>query len=189
MSGTFSAGGLITGLDSNSLIQQLIQLDQQPQEELLEQQVSPEPLSQELDVKGVTVRPRDVFIAAVDPKLRQPDGRDLVALMVVVRGRRDGVARTVTYRLLDSYDVEHGISAMMRATAYSLSITGQMQVDGRIGPAGVRPAYLATPGGAYIDELRRRELAIDIQETLVELRLGDRLVFSARQATILSHFR
>src|SRR5919112_3963261 len=67
-----------------------------------------------LEVKGQTVVPRDVFIAAVSPKLHKPQGRDLVALQVQVSGLKDGARRQVAFRLIDYYDVEHGISAMMR---------------------------------------------------------------------------
>src|SRR5437870_679686 len=38
-------------------------------------------------VKGKEVVPRDAFIATVSPKLTKPEGRDLVALRVEVRGR------------------------------------------------------------------------------------------------------
>src|SRR6266404_5919014 len=43
-----------------------------------------------LEVKGKTVVPRDVFIAAVQPRLHKPRGRDLVALQVEVTGQKDG---------------------------------------------------------------------------------------------------
>ena len=66
------------------------------------------------------------------PRLHKPEGRDLVALQVQVTGQKDGKPARVTFRLIDYYDAKHGISAMMRTTGYSLSITGQMQVDGRV---------------------------------------------------------
>ena len=39
-----------------------------------------------VEVKGQTVVPRDVFIASVSPRLHKPQGRDLVALQVLVSG-------------------------------------------------------------------------------------------------------
>jgi lysine 6-dehydrogenase len=114
-----------------------------------------------VDVRGTPVRPRDVFIAAVDAKLRRPDSEDLVALQVVATGTKDGQPKTVTYRLLDFYDGDHRISAMERTTGYSLSITGQMQVDGRLSTHGVRPAYQTTPFAEYVAELRRRGIMIE----------------------------
>src|SRR2546426_1690250 len=85
-------------------------------------------------VKGKEVVPRDAFIDTVSPKLTKPEGRDLVALRVEVRGRN---GKPVAWQLLDYSDEAHGISAMMRTTGYSLAITGLMQVDGRIAAKGV----------------------------------------------------
>src|SRR5437879_10370434 len=86
-------------------------------------------------VNGKDVVPRDAFITTVSPKLTKPDGRDLVALRVEVRGKN---GKRASWQLLDYYDAAHGISAMMRTTGYSLAITGLMQVDGRIAATGVR---------------------------------------------------
>ena len=79
----------------------------------------------------------------------------------VARGRRAGAPATVAFRLLDYYDADRGISAMMRTTGYSLSITGQMLVDGRIAQHGVHPAYAVTPYDAYVMELRGRGISIE----------------------------
>ena len=114
-----------------------------------------------LEVKGQTVVPRDVFIAAVQPKLHKPQGRDLVALQVQVSGQKGGRPHAVRFRLIDYFDAEHGISAMMRTTGYSLSVTGQMQADGRITEKGVRTPDEAVPFRAYVDELGRRGIRIE----------------------------
>jgi lysine 6-dehydrogenase len=114
-----------------------------------------------LEVKGQTVVPRDVFIAAVQPKLHKPQGRDLVALQVQVSGQKGGRPHTVRFRLIDYYDAEHGISAMMRTTGYSLSVTGQMQADGRITEKGVRTPDEAVPFRPYVEELGRRGVRIE----------------------------
>jgi lysine 6-dehydrogenase len=115
-----------------------------------------------IEVKGKKVAPRDVFIAAVHPKLHKPEGRDLVALQVQVTGQKKGKPARVTFRLIDYYDALHGISAMMRTTGYSLSITGQMQVDGRVTAKGVHTPDEAIPFVAYVSELAKR--GVEIQE-------------------------
>jgi lysine 6-dehydrogenase len=112
-------------------------------------------------VKGHQVVPRDVFIAAVHPKLHKPKGQDLVALLVKVSGAAGGAPREVTFRLVDRYDAEHGISAMMRATAFSLSITGQMQADGRVTLKGVHTPDEAIPFTEYVRELGERGVRIE----------------------------
>jgi lysine 6-dehydrogenase len=114
-----------------------------------------------IDVKGVQVVPRDVFIAQVGPKLRKPGGTDLVALRVLVLGVKDGLPSTRTYDLLDYYDEAHGITAMMRVTGYTLSITGQFMVSGALQP-GVYTPDEAFPGDRYIAELASRGIDIRI---------------------------
>ncbi len=114
-----------------------------------------------IEVKGTKVAPRDLFIAAVHPKLHKPEGRDLVALQVQVTGEKLGKPGRVTFRLIDYYDALHGISAMMRTTGYSLSITGQMQVDGRVKAKGVHTPDEAMPFDAYVSELAKRGIRIE----------------------------
>jgi lysine 6-dehydrogenase len=110
-------------------------------------------------VKGIKVVPRDVFIATVSPRLTKPEGRDLVALRIEVTGKGGGRA---AWQLIDRYDRERGISAMMRTTGYSLAVTGLMQVDGRITRPGVATPDEAVPYGAYVEELAKR--GVEIQE-------------------------
>ena len=110
---------------------------------------------------GHQVTPRQVFIAAVSPKLTKPQGRDLVALRVEVRGTRAGKAAGVRFQLVDRYDEQRHVSAMMRTTGYSLAITGIMQVDGRVTKKGVHVPDEAMPGAAYIQELGTRGVVIE----------------------------
>ena len=116
-----------------------------------------------VDVKGQKVVPRDAFIAIVGPKLTKPKGKDLVALRVTVEGTKGGKKGTANFELIDQYDEKRGISAMMRTTGYSLSITGQMQVRGDVQPAGVHTPDECIPAGKYIDELAKR--GVEIRES------------------------
>jgi lysine 6-dehydrogenase len=115
-------------------------------------------------VKGVTVSPRDVFIAAVRPKLLKPEGHDLVALRVVVTGTKNATERTITFELLDYYDTELGVSAMMRTTGYSLGLTGLMQARGDVAIKGVKTPDEAVPFGGYVAGLAREGVVIGEQE-------------------------
>jgi lysine 6-dehydrogenase len=112
-----------------------------------------------IDVNGVPVVPRAAFIAAAEPKLFKPEGQDLVAMRVEVQGTKDGRPATVSYDLIDYYDAKNGISAMNRTTGYSLSITGQMQAEGRVA-AGVHTPDQAIDADAYIKALADRGIRI-----------------------------
>ncbi len=113
-----------------------------------------------VQVKGTTVVPREVAIAQMQPRLTKLNSPDLVALRVVVAGTTGGKPITHTFELVDRYDAAHGISAMMRTTGYSLSITGQLQAEGAVMPAGVHTPDECMPGERYIVELAKRGIAI-----------------------------
>ncbi len=116
-----------------------------------------------VEFEGRQVSPKEFFINLVSPKLRNPDGDDLVALRVEVVGVVAGVPRTVTFELIDRYDAEHGVTAMMRTTGYSLAITGVMQAQGCVGDGGVQTPDECMPADAYIAALAER--GVDIQRT------------------------
>lgn len=118
--------------------------------------ISNEPIT----VKGQRVVPRDVFIAAVHPHLFKPASEDLVALRVVVAGTKDGKPARSTFELIDYFDTAHGVSAMMRTTGYSLSVTGQMQASGQVTKKGVHTPDEAMPFAPYVAELAKRGVAI-----------------------------
>jgi lysine 6-dehydrogenase len=108
-----------------------------------------------LTVGGEPVVPRDVFIAAVSPRLVRPHGRDLVAMRVVVEGVRGGEPHTVTYELLDLYDEALGVTAMMRTTGYSLAAIARLQAEGAIEP-GVHTPWECVSAETYVRVLGER---------------------------------
>ena len=113
-----------------------------------------------VDVKGMKVIPREVFMAIVAPRLTKPESKDLLALRVVVTGMKSGATKTKTFELVDRYDEKHHVSAMMRTTGYSLSITSLMQVRGEVKPAGVHTPDECVPPARYIEELAKRGIRI-----------------------------
>ena len=113
-----------------------------------------------IDVKGTKVVPRDVAIACMAPHLNKPDGRDLVALRVIVTGVTGGKPVTHTFELVDRFDEKTHITSMERTTGFSLAITGLLQAQGRIKPAGVHTSDECMPGEEYVAELAKRGINI-----------------------------
>lgn len=113
-----------------------------------------------VDVNGTKLRPRDAFIAIVSPQLTKPHGRDLVALRVEVKGKKDGRPAVSRWQMVDRYDEKNEVTAMMRTTGYSLAITGLLQLDGRITAKGVHPPDECVPAAPYIEELAKRGIVI-----------------------------
>ena len=66
-----------------------------------------------------------------------------------------------TYEMVDRYDPKLGISAMMRTTGYSLSITGQMQARRRDAGGGVLRRTRRCRVMRYIAELAKRGIVIE----------------------------
>lgn len=114
-----------------------------------------------VEVNGARIKPRDAFIAIVSPQLTRPEGRDLVALMVDVRGRKGGRPAATRWQLVDRYDQQHHVTAMMRTTGYSLAITAVMQLDGRITARGVRTPDECVPAAPYLAELAKHGIAVE----------------------------
>ncbi len=111
-----------------------------------------------VEVKGQQVAPRDVFVRVAGEKLhkRKPD---LVALRVVVAGTKDGVQGVRAWEVVDRFDPIHGITAMMRTTGYTLSITSQLQATGAIS-AGVHTPDECIPAERYFSELAKRGVIV-----------------------------
>ena len=113
-----------------------------------------------IDVKGKQVVPRDAFIACVTPKLTKPEGRDLVALRVIVSGTKDGAPKSTTFDLVDRFDEVNHISAMMRTTGYSLAITGLTQARRQVIRFGVTTPDEGMPFDRYLEGLKARGILI-----------------------------
>lgn len=114
-----------------------------------------------VDVKGTKVVPRDVFISIVGPRLKKDykESPDQVALRVEAEGIDKGERVLYRFDLLDKYDEETGITAMMRTTGFSLAITGAMQAAGKV-KSGVWTPDEAMPANAYIAALAERGVVI-----------------------------
>jgi lysine 6-dehydrogenase len=115
-----------------------------------------------IEVGGVRVAPRDVFIAAVEPSLRRPSAPDLVALRVVATGTRAGRAAEERFDLVDARDEARGMSAMMRTTGFSLALTGLMQARGLVTDLGVRTPDEGMPFRPYVEGLGR--FGVDVRD-------------------------
>ena len=83
-----------------------------------------------------------------------------MAMTVEVSGTAGGSPKAIRWELVDRYDEETGITAMMRSTGYSLAITAVMQADGRISEHGVRTPDEVVPVDDYVSELAKRGIMI-----------------------------
>lgn len=92
-----------------------------------------------VEVQGFSVSPRELTAELFERKLRKPEVRDIVAMLIEVGGVKNGRQVTYTYRLLDRYDKRRGVTAMARITAYTTSIVAQLLAKKAMEEKGVVP--------------------------------------------------
>jgi lysine 6-dehydrogenase len=77
-------------------------------------------------------------------------------------GQRSGSATTLRYDIVDKYDEQTGLSAMMRTTAFPASIIAQMMARGDVLMRGATPQEKAIEPDKLVAELDRRDITIQI---------------------------
>jgi len=114
------------------------------------------------------VRPREVTAAVLTRALDDPDDTDLVVLRVTVTGTRGGRRVKRIYEGIDFTDEAHGITAMMRTTAYPVSIIAQMIGAGQVTERGALPPERAVPTAPFLKALAARGIEINETEIIEE---------------------
>jgi len=116
-----------------------------------------------LKVGSQNVSPREFFESLLLKRLSDGDG-DVVLIRVMAEGKKKGKDVALTYTIIDHADVEHDLTAMMRMTAFPISIIAQMMASGIIDQKGAVPQEFCVPPTLFIKEMRTRGVAIRIEE-------------------------
>ncbi len=86
---------------------------------------------EEIEVKGVKIKPLDLTARLLFPKWKLEKGEaDLTVMKVEVAGKKDGKKVKYTWDLIDRYDPVTGIHSMARTTGYSATVALRMIRDG-----------------------------------------------------------
>lgn len=117
--------------------------------------------SEPISVGSSVMTAREMFHELLKRKLSGSDP-DVVLVRVTIHGVQDGRARSLVYSLIDSFDKNANISAMMRTTAYPTSVIAQFIVNGVITQRGVTTPEQCVPLEPLLRELRQRNF--DIRE-------------------------
>lgn len=107
-----------------------------------------------------TVIPRDLLAKMVEDVCNYPEA-DVVLLRILATGLKGGVPIMVRSQIVDRFDKENGITAMMRMTGYPTSIIAQMIARGDITARGVVPGERAVPFEIFRDELKHRDIHLE----------------------------
>jgi lysine 6-dehydrogenase len=96
------------------------------------------------------------------------DGPDVVLIRIEFKGTMNGQQREQTLRhdIIDSFDEQTGLSAMMRTTAFPASIIAQMMARGETRIPGAIPQERCIPPEAFVAALAARN--IKISESVID---------------------
>jgi len=117
-----------------------------------------------IEFKGTKMSPREFLSSVMTPKLRPNDYEtDVCVMWNTVTGVKNGQKMRIDYYMWENADIENGISAMGRVTAFPEAIATVMLGKGEIKKKGIIAPEDAIEGKLYekfFKELKRREINI-----------------------------
>lgn len=121
---------------------------------------------EEVDVKGVKVRPRDVFYRVFGEKLKQYEDLDQCVVRGVGVGLRDGVRTRLQVDIHDRQCESTGFTSMERTTGFSIAIHAAAIANGALPPGALRYETALT-GTHFLAEIEKRGIGIRYSEERV----------------------
>jgi len=120
--------------------------------------------SSPIEFKGIKISPREFLSHIMTPKLQPLEGEtDVCVMWNTVTGIKDGQKMRIDYYMWEKADIENGISAMARVTAFPEAIATVMLGKGEITRKGIVAPEDAIEGKIYenfLEELKRRKINI-----------------------------
>ena len=114
--------------------------------------------SNPITVAGKQVVPRQMTVRLLESTLPS-NPPDIVLVRCELTGRTEEGRRTLVYELVDRFDRRSGLTAMMRTTAFPLSITAQLLARGGV-PPGVHTQEEVIPANWFLQQLAKRRIKI-----------------------------
>lgn len=96
---------------------------------------------EEIDVKGVKIRPIDLTAKLLFPKWKLKPGEEEFTIMrVKVDGIENGEAKSYEYNVFDKTDKETNTISMARTTGYTCTAAVELVLQGKFDRVGISPA-------------------------------------------------
>ena len=111
-------------------------------------------------IDGIDVVPRELAVHLLTENLSYNEP-DVVLLRVNAFGTFEGRPREVRYQMIDRYDKETGLSAMMRTTGFPIAQIAYMLATEHISQRGSLPQEVCVPSQPFLAGLQERGLAIE----------------------------
>jgi lysine 6-dehydrogenase len=115
--------------------------------------------SEEIIADDVKIKPRKLFGELLQKHL-PADEPDYVLVRLEFVGEKYGAAKRLRYDIVDKFDEQTNLSAMMRTTAFPASIIAQMMARGEVFERGATPQEKAIDAEKFVAELARRNIKI-----------------------------
>lgn len=95
---------------------------------------------EEIEVKGVKIRPIDVTAKLLFPKWKlKPGEGDFTAMRILIDGIENGKNIKYTYNLYDKYDDKTNTISMARTTGYTCTAVANLMLNGDFNRIGICP--------------------------------------------------
>jgi saccharopine dehydrogenase-like NADP-dependent oxidoreductase len=114
------------------------------------------------------VSPYEMIVKLVGPQIQYGrDEKDLVAMLNIFEGQKDGRRVRLTSRLLIERDLETGLMAMAQGVGCPAGIVARMIADKTITEKGVLSPMRHIPYEAFMNALKRRGMVVQDEETVL----------------------
>jgi lysine 6-dehydrogenase len=116
---------------------------------------------EEVDVKGVKVRPIDVTAKLLFPKWKlKPGEEEFTVMRIRIAGEEGGTKKSYEYNLLDKTDRNTNTLSMARTTGYTCTAAVNLVLDGKFTRKGISPPEYVGEEEAHfrfvVDYLKQR---------------------------------
>lgn len=95
---------------------------------------------EEIEVKGIKIKPVDVTAKLLFPKWKlKPGEEEFTVMRIRIAGNEKGQSKTYEYNLFDRTDKKTQTLSMARTTGYTCTAAVNLVIDGRYGRKGISP--------------------------------------------------
>jgi len=124
---------------------------------------------EEMEVKGVRVRPIDVTAKLLFPKWKlKPGEKEFTVMRIRIEGEEKGLTKRYEYNVLDHTDTVTDTLSMARTTGYTCTAAAHLVLDGAYSRIGISPPeYVGEDENNFrriMDHLKMRGVHYDVQQ-------------------------
>ena len=124
---------------------------------------------EEVQVKGVRVRPIDVTAKLLFPKWKlKPGEKEFTVMRIRLEGEEKGLTKRYEYNVLDHTNTVTDTLSMARTTGYTCTAAAHLVLDGTYSRIGISPPeYIGEDENNFrkiMDHLKMRGVHYDVQE-------------------------